>query len=122
MRPIRADRPGVLAISRPLLTPPHDVPGPAHALKPARHAARRFDLADEVDRPHVDAQLQRGRRHDRGELALLQGLFGRPALLQAQAAVMGSERPRSSMARSPDALDRRAASVRCAQSRPDRPR
>ncbi len=35
------------------------VPGPAHALEPARDRGRRFDLDDEVDRAHVDPELER---------------------------------------------------------------
>ena len=64
------------------------MPRPADALEAPRDAAGRLDLADQVDRPHVDAQLERGRRDHGRELALLQGLLGRPALVQAQAAVV----------------------------------
>jgi len=54
------------------------VPGPADPLQPGRHRRRRLDLHHEVDRAHVDAQLQRGRGHHarqptRLELFLHQG-------------------------------------------------
>ncbi|MEJ7638094.1 MAG: hypothetical protein WKF75_08985 [Singulisphaera sp.] len=64
------------------------MPGASDALKAARDAPRRLDLADEVHRTHVDAQLQRRGRHHRRQLAPLQRLLGPPALVQAQAAVM----------------------------------
>ena len=35
-----------------------EVPGPADALERPRHIARRLNLANEIDRSHVDAQLQ----------------------------------------------------------------
>ena len=37
---------------------PDEVPGPAHALQAPGHVARRLHLQDQIDRPHVDAQLQ----------------------------------------------------------------
>ena len=40
------------------------VAGAADALQPARDAARRLDLHHEVDRAHVDAELQRARGHE----------------------------------------------------------
>jgi hypothetical protein len=42
------------------------VSGAADALEAAGHAGRRLDLHDEVDRPHVDAELETARRNDRG--------------------------------------------------------
>ena len=38
------------------------VPGPTDALQPARDRPGRFDLDDEIDRAHVDAQLERAWR------------------------------------------------------------
>ena len=67
------------------------VTSPAHALQPAGDVARRLDLADQVDIPHVDAQLERGRRHHATKRAGLEPFLGRPALFQAQAAVVGAE-------------------------------
>ena len=55
--------------------------GPADALQPGRHARRRLDLHDEVDRAHVDAQLQAAGRDDGGQPAGLQELLGVLALL-----------------------------------------
>ena len=46
------------------------VAGPADALKPGRDARRCLDLDDEVDRAHVDPELERRRGHDRPKLAL----------------------------------------------------
>ncbi len=69
----------------------HNVPGAADALHTAGHVSGRFNLTDEVDRPHVDAQLERCRRHDRGQLALFEGLFRRAPFVQADTAVMGAE-------------------------------
>ena len=70
----------------------HDVSGPAHALQAPGDVAGRLHLADQVDLAHVDAQFQRRRRHHPLELALPSALLGGPALVQAQAAVMGTER------------------------------
>ena len=79
----------------PFADAPHHVPCPTDSLKPSHaHAARRFDLADEVNRPHIDPQLQGRGRHDRRERTLLQGLFRYSPLGEADAAVMRSERPR----------------------------
>ena len=50
--------------------------------------ARRAELADEVDLADVDAELERGGRHQRLELAVLEPLLGVEALLLGQAAVV----------------------------------
>ena len=42
-----------------------EMPGPPDALQGPRDVARRFDLTDEIDRPHVDAEFERRRRHHR---------------------------------------------------------
>ena len=65
------------------------VPGSAHSLQAACNAARRFDLANEIDRPHVDAQFQRGGRHHRGQSAFLERLLGLLPSFQRHAPVMG---------------------------------
>jgi hypothetical protein len=62
-----------------------------HPLQARGDAGRRFDLDDQVDRAHVDAQLQRRRRDDRGQSAGLQALLDGGALLARERAVM-SER------------------------------
>ncbi len=83
---------GVLAISRPFAHALHHVPRSPHPLQPSGHVSRRLDLANQVDRSHVDPQLERRCRHDRRELAPLECLFGRSPLVQADAAVVGPER------------------------------
>ena len=64
------------------------VAGAAHALKRRRHVARRLQLHHEVDRPDVDAELERRRRHQRFELAILQPVLGLQACAARQRAVM----------------------------------
>ena len=59
------------------------VAGPPHALEERRDPPRRPDLAHEVDAADVDAELQRGRRHQRLELTRLQPLLhAQPSLLR----------------------------------------
>ena len=60
----------------------------ADALQRDRDRSRRSDLADEIDRADVDAELERRRGDDRLELAGLQPLFGGQPQLARQAAVM----------------------------------
>ena len=67
------------------------VAGPADALQAARDARRALDLDDEVDRAHVDAQLQRGGRHERREAAGLELLLDLEALLAGDAPVVGAD-------------------------------
>ena len=50
----------------------HPVAGAADALQTARHRARRFHLQHQVDRAHVDAQLQGAGGDDAAQAALLQ--------------------------------------------------
>ena len=57
------------------------VPGPADPLQPGRDRRRRLDLHDQVDRAHVDAELEAGRRDDRGQPAGLEVLLDQGALL-----------------------------------------
>jgi len=42
-----------------------EVPGPTDPLQAAGHIAGRLHLADQLDRAHIDAQLERRGRHDR---------------------------------------------------------
>ena len=72
----------------PLADPADHVARPADPLEPSGDPAGRADLADQVDGPHVDPQLQGGRRDHARQLALLQRLLGLPSLLLAQAPVM----------------------------------
>jgi len=62
--------------------------GPPDALEEGRDRARRAELADEVDLADVDAQLERSRRHQRLELAVLEPLLGVEALLFGEAAMV----------------------------------
>ncbi len=58
------------------------VPGAADALQPARHARRRLDAGHQVDRAHVDAELEAGGGHHGRQPPGLQRLLGlRPLLL-----------------------------------------
>ena len=69
--------------------------GAPDALQEARDRARRADLADQVDLADVDAELERGGRHQRLELAVLEPLLGvEPLLLGEAAVVRGHVRPR----------------------------
>ena len=65
-----------------------EMPGPADTLQAARDVARRFDLADEIDGAHVDAEFQRCCRHDGAEPAFLQSLLRLLAHFQSNAAVV----------------------------------
>ena len=77
--------------------------GAADALQEAGNRARRAQLAHQVDLADVDAQLQRGRRHQRLELAALQAPLGvQPVLLRHAAVVRGDQllaQPRRQLAR-----------------------
>ena len=64
------------------------VPGSPDPLQERRDRARRAELADQVDLADVDAELERGGRHQRLELAVLEPLLGVEALLLGQAAVV----------------------------------
>jgi hypothetical protein len=64
------------------------VAGAAHALQEGIDAARRADLAHQVDVADVDAQFERAGGHQRLELALLEPLLGLQAMLAREAAVV----------------------------------
>ena len=66
------------------------VPRPADALQPARHRRRRLDLDHQVDRTHVDAQLERRGRDDRGQPPGLERLLDLGALLLGHRAVVST--------------------------------
>jgi hypothetical protein len=51
------------------------VAGPPDALHPARDRGGRFDLHDEIDRAHVDSQLERRRRDKAADEPFLQAIF-----------------------------------------------
>ena len=64
------------------------VAGAADALQSAADRARRLDLDDEVDRAHVDAELERRRGDDRPQLAPLQLVLDHDPLLAGQRPVV----------------------------------
>ena len=57
-------------------------------LEAAGDRRRRFHLDDQVDSPHVDAEFERRRRHDRRQLAALEQLFDLHSLLSRHRSVM----------------------------------
>src|SRR5205823_3495001 len=59
-------------------------------LQPARNRFRRLDLDHEVDRTHVDPELERRRGDEARDLAELQLLLDEHALLTRERAVMGA--------------------------------
>ena len=65
--------------------------GTADALQEGRDRARRTDLADEIDVADVDAELERGGRHQGLEFAALEPLLGGEPQLLGHAAVMGGD-------------------------------
>ena len=75
----------------PLLGRADLVAGPADPLEAAGDAGRALDLDDEVDRAHVDAELEAGRRDERREPAGLELLLDLEALLAGDAAVVGAD-------------------------------
>ena len=62
----------------------HRVPGAPDALQPAGDRLGRLDLQHEVDRAHVDAELERRRRDQARQLAGLEHLLDHGALLARQ--------------------------------------
>ena len=70
---------------------PDLVAGPADPLEPAGDARRALDLDDQVDRAHVDPELEAGRGDQRGQAAGLELLLDREALLAGDAAVVGAD-------------------------------
>ena len=68
------------------------VAGAAGALQEGRDRARRAELADEVDVADVEAELERRRRHEHLEPALLQALLGVEAGFLGKAAVVRRHR------------------------------
>ena len=67
------------------------VAGPPDALEPARDRRRALDLDDEVDRAHVDPELEAARRDDRRHAAGLELLLDRDALLAGDRSVVGAD-------------------------------
>ena len=75
---------------RPRLTAPTEWPGAADPLQPARDGLRRLDLDHEVDRAHVDPELERRGRHQARQLAGLQHLLDDEPLLARERSVVGA--------------------------------
>ena len=65
------------------------VAGPTDALQAAADGARRLDLDHEVDRAHVDAELEAGGGDEAAQLAPLQLVLDDDPLLAGQRAVVG---------------------------------
>ena len=63
----------------------HDTP---HPLEAARHRLRRLDLDHQIDRAHVDPQLERRGRDQAGQLPRLQHLLDHQPLLVRERAVV----------------------------------
>ena len=72
----------------PSLTSSMRVSGAADALQPACHRRRRLDLDHEIDRAHVDAELERRGRDQRAQVAGLQQILDLGALRPGQRPVM----------------------------------
>ena len=64
------------------------VAGPTDALQAAAHGARRLDLDHEVDRAHVDAELEAGGGDEAAQLAPLELVLDDDPLLAGQRAVV----------------------------------
>ena len=64
------------------------VPGPADALQPTAHRPGRLDLDDEIDRTHVDAELERRGGDDAAQLAALELVLDHHPLLAGQRTVV----------------------------------
>ena len=69
----------------------HRVAGAPEPLKQRRNPVRRADLADEIDRADVDAELERRRRDERFESTALQPRLGVEPSLLRQAPVMSGD-------------------------------
>ena len=106
---------------------PDLVPGATHALETGGDRGRRLDLDDEVDRAHVDAQLETARRDDGRQGARLEGFLDLEALLAADRSVVGTGQDRRGTRRSAGLrhdLRRRPSRLTCRRRRPrvvDRP-
>ena len=66
----------------------HVMAGAADALHPSGYRGRRFDLDDEIDSTHVDAEFKRGRGAEGANLAGLQLLFDDGALRRGERAMV----------------------------------
>ena len=102
----------------PSLTASDLVASAADSLQAARDRRRRFDLHDEIDRPHVDAELERRGGNERPERAGLQQIFDLDPLRRARSnrgASAPASRPRARSVR-PRAARRGAGCSRISAS------
>ena len=74
----------MLRVQRALAGLADAVPGTADALQPTRDGARRLDLNNEIDCPHVDTQLEAAGGDDGPQLAALQLVLDDHPLLTRQ--------------------------------------
>ena len=83
----------------------------SNALQAARHRGRRFDLHDEIDRAHVDAELERRGGHECLDMAGFQQILDVAALRARDRAVVGSHErfARKLVERAREALGKAAA-------------
>jgi hypothetical protein len=68
------------------------VPGAPDPLHPAGHRRRRFDLDDQIDCAHVDAELERGRGDERLDASGFEQILHLAACLASQRAVCERDR------------------------------
>ena len=69
----------------------HGVTGTPRPLQEGRDGSRRTDLADQIDVPDVDSQLQRGGGHQCLQLAGLEPSLGRKATFARETAMVGGD-------------------------------
>ena len=74
-----------------LRDPREPVARPPDALERGRDVAGRLELDDQVERPDVDAELERGGRHERVQLAVLEPVLGLQAGAPRERAVVGGD-------------------------------
>ena len=78
----------MLRVQRALAGLADAVAGAPDALQTPRHGARRLDLDDEIDRTHVDAQLEAAGGDDGAQLAALQLVLDDHPLLAGERPVV----------------------------------
>ena len=81
------------------------VPGPADPLQPVGHRRWRLHLNDEIDRAHIDSELEAGGGHHGFEPAALEVVLNRGALFLAHRAVMRPGQQRLGAVRLPAGHD-----------------
>ena len=104
---IRSSR--VVAKKRPLGSAPTQWPARPTRCSPTRNRPRRTDLAHQIHRADIDAQLQRSGRHHHAQLAVLELLLGFQAQRPGKTAVMRQHRVAPQPSRPGDAPRARTA-------------